>query len=179
MSRLARKPLQIPSGVEFKYNENILNIKGPKGEFKHKLHPSIDLDIQGNQVTLSLKKGFEQDKAMLGTTFQNVKNQVIGVSNGFEKKLILKGVGYRAKAQGKVLELTLGFSHPVKYTTAYDGITIETPSNTEIIVKGYNKQNVGQVASEIRAFRPREPYKGKGVLNEKDLERKLKETKKK
>jgi large subunit ribosomal protein L6 len=160
MSRIAKAPIELPSGVEFKYQGNQVSVKGPKGNLEMELHPSVSLEQEDNTITVKV----ENDSAipMAGTMRSLVGNMVTGVSEGFEKKLTLIGVGYRAQAQGKNLNMALGFSHPIDYAVP-EGITIETPSQTEIIVSGCDKQRVGQVASEIRAFRPPEPYKGKGV----------------
>jgi len=160
MSRVAKAPIEIPSGVELKIVDGAVNVKGPKGVLGLKLHPTVALEQEDKTITVkSLGSG---NLAMAGTFRALVNNLIEGVANGFEKKLTLVGVGYRAQAQGNNLSLALGFSHPVEYI-APEGITIETPSQTEIVVKGCDKQRVGQVAAEIRAFRPPEPYKGKGV----------------
>lgn len=176
-SRLARKPLEIPSGVEFKQTGQVINIKGPKGELKHDLHPAIDLKVEDNKISVELKKGQAPFKAMVGTTVVLLKSKIIGVNEGYTRKLELKGVGYRAKAKGNVLDLTLGLSHPVEYKIP-EGITIETPSNTEILVKGVSKEKIGQVLADIIKFRPPESYKGKGIRHEGQVIQ-LKETKKK
>lgn len=162
MSRVAKNPVNIPSGVTIDLKGQEIAVKGSKGELKQNVHVSVDVKIEDNQITFEGREGVEGAKAMSGTMRSLVNNMVTGVSQGFEKKLLLVGVGYRAKAQGKVLDLTLGFSHPVNYELP-EGVTVETPSNTEIIVKGIDKQVVGQVAANIRAYRPPEPYKGKGV----------------
>jgi len=162
MSRVANNPVVIPSGVTVDLKGLSLAVKGSKGELKQELHASVDVNVEDNQITFAGREGFDGAKAMSGTMRSIVNNMVTGVSEGFEKKLQLVGVGYRAKAQGKKLDLTLGFSHPVVYELP-EGITVETPSNTEIVVKGIDKQLVGQVAANIRAYRPPEPYKGKGV----------------
>ncbi len=178
MSRIARKPLNVPSGVEFKQQGNLITIKGPKGQFEYTVHKLVAVAVDGNVVLVAPKENHEKEaKAMVGTTRVLLENFVHGVHQGFEKKLELRGVGYRAKVQGKTLEMTLGHSHPIKYPIP-EGITIESPSNTEVVVKGACKQQVGQIAAEIRSKRPPEPYKGKGVryANEHIS---LKETKKK
>lgn len=177
MSRIAKKPLVLPSGVEFKLVSDVLNVKGSKGNLEFKVHPAVDINIDGKNVMVVLKKGQENFKAMVGTTRALLANMAEGVHTGFKKILHLKGVGYRAKVAGKNLELTLGFSHPVKYAIP-EGIKIETPSNTEIVVSGISKEKVGQTAAEIRAYRPPEPYKGKGVRYA-DEHVAIKETKKK
>lgn len=160
MSRVARIPVSLPSGIELKVQGNQVTVKGPKGTLALQLHPGISLVQENDKVTV--KPANDSQLAMAGTFRALVNNLVTGVSTGFEKKLTLVGVGYRAQAQGNTLSLALGFSHPVEYV-APAGITIEAPSQTEVIVKGCDKQRVGQVAAEIRAFRPPEPYKGKGV----------------
>jgi len=160
MSRVAKAPITIPSGTELKVQGELVNVKGPKGSLTLRLHPNVSLAEENGEITV--KPENESDVAMAGTFRALVSNLVTGVTEGFEKKLSLVGVGYRAQMQGNTLSLTLGFSHPVEYP-APEGITIETPSQTEVVVRGCDKQRVGQVAAEIRAFRPPEPYKGKGV----------------
>ncbi|MEE4218685.1 MAG: 50S ribosomal protein L6 [Xanthomonadales bacterium] len=160
MSRIAKAPIELPSGVEIKIAGSEVSVKGPKGSLVQQLHPSVS--VEQEDTTLTVKPASDSDIPMAGTFRSLVNNMVIGVSNGFEKKLTLVGVGYRAQVQGAKLTLALGYSHPIEYT-APEGVTIEVPSQTEIVVKGCDKQKVGQVASEIRAFRSPEPYKGKGV----------------
>ena len=162
MSRIASNPVAIPSGVEFNITGGIASVKGPKGEISHKIHELVEVKNSEGTLRFSAKDESTGAKALSGTTRAIINNMVTGVSAGFEKKLTIIGVGYRAAVQGKNLNLTLGFSHPVNYSIPA-GITIETPSQTEVVVKGIDKQRVGQVASEIRAYRPPEPYKGKGV----------------
>jgi large subunit ribosomal protein L6 len=162
MSRIAKKPVELPNGVELKEVGGELSVKGPKGELSLKLNSEVSLKVEDNVVTFEPKSGSRFATAVTGTTRSLVNNMVVGVSNGFERKLELVGVGYRAKAQGNKLNLSLGFSHPVDYEVP-EGITVETPSQTEVVVKGIDKQQVGQVAAEIRRYRPPEPYKGKGV----------------
>lgn len=160
MSRIAKSPIQVPAGVAIDIQDGEVKVKGPKGNLALQLHSSVSLDKDGD--TYLVKAASDSDVAMAGTFRALINNMLVGVSAGFEKKLALVGVGYRAQAQGKNLNLTLGYSHPIEYKTP-EGITIEVPSQTEIVVRGCDKQKVGQVASEIRAFRPPEPYKGKGV----------------
>lgn len=160
MSRVAKNPITLPSGVDINIDGSQLNVKGPKGKLALILHPAISFDVNDGQYLV--KPDSDKDLAMAGTFRALVNNMVTGVSIGFQKKLQLVGVGYRAQLQGNKLNLALGFSHPVVYI-APEGITIETPSQTEIIVSGCDKQKVGQVAAEIRSYRPPEPYKGKGV----------------
>ena len=161
MSRVAKNPITLPSGVEVKIAADAVSVKGKNGELTMPLPVDIQVKLEDNTVTIDADS-IARKPAMAGTMRALIGNMVTGVSDGFERKLTLVGVGYRAQAQGKTLNLSLGFSHPVNYPVP-DGITIETPSQTEIVVKGANKQVVGQVAAEIRAFRPPEPYKGKGV----------------
>ncbi len=160
MSRIAKKPIELPKGVEFKNADGRLEVKGPKGALHMNLHPAVTINAEDG--VLNVAPVNEADMAMAGTMRALVANMVEGVNNGFERKLALVGVGYRAAVQGKNLNLQLGFSHPVEFEVP-EGVTIETPSQTEIIVRGSDKQQVGQVAAKIRAYRPPEPYKGKGV----------------
>jgi large subunit ribosomal protein L6 len=162
MSRVAKMPVQLPKGVEFKLDGRRAVLKGPKGELSLEVDPSVEVVQEGAEL-LVRTPGTEKPKgAMAGTVRALLANMAKGVSEGFQKKLELVGVGYRAQAQGKVLNLTLGFSHPVAYQVP-EGITIETPSQTEVLVTGIDRQKVGQVAADIRGYRPPEPYKGKGV----------------
>jgi len=160
MSRIAKKPIEIPAGTEVTISGQTVSVKSKNGTMSMDLHDTVAIAQEGNELNLSPKN--DSSMAMTGTMRSLVNNMVIGTSQGFEKKLELIGVGYRAQAQGNTLNLTLGFSHPVNYAVP-EGITIETPSQTEILVKGIDKQKVGQVSAEIRAYRPPEPYKGKGV----------------
>jgi len=160
MSRVAKKPIALPKGVEFSLGEQQIQVKGPKGTLLGPRPDGVDVQVENGIVQLAAKS--DQDWAMAGTLRALLNNMVTGVSDGYERKLELVGVGYRASMQGKDLNLALGFSHPVLFKTP-DGITIETPTQTEILVKGADKQAVGQVAAKIRGYRPPEPYKGKGV----------------
>lgn len=162
MSRVAKNPVQIPAGVDATITGQTLTIKGSKGQAVHSIHTSVQVSKVENELTFAPKSADMKADALAGTTRALVGNMVKGVSQGFMKKLQLVGVGYRAQSQGKVLNLSLGFSHPVEFAVP-EGITVETPSQTEIVVKGIDKQMVGQVAANIRAYRPPEPYKGKGV----------------
>lgn len=162
MSRVAKKPIELPKGVEININGTQINVKGPKGALQQNIHALVDIQQDGSTLTFAARSAAPGAWAQAGTARALVNNLITGVSKGFERKLELVGVGYRAQAQGKVLNLTLGFSHPVNYSVP-EGITIETPSQTEIIVRGSDKQKVGQVAADIRSYRPPEPYKGKGV----------------
>lgn len=160
MSRVAKKPVAIPAGVTVNVDGQSLSIKGPKGNFDYSVHAEVNVEIQDNQIVFA--PNANRFFAMAGTMRALVNNMITGAAVGFERKLELVGVGYRAQAQGKKLNLSLGFSHPIVYEMP-EGITVETPSQTEILVKGADKQVVGQVAAKIRAYRPPEPYKGKGV----------------
>jgi large subunit ribosomal protein L6 len=162
VSRIAKYPVAVPSGVEVKIVDGLLSIKGPKGRLEYGLNPKVKVAQEGSQITFGTNDDSRFANAMSGTTRALVNNMVQGVTKGFEKRMTIIGVGYRAAVQGKGLNLTLGYSHPVVYPIP-EGITIETPSPTEIVVKGADKQIVGQVAAEIRAYRAPEPYKGKGV----------------
>ena len=160
MARL--NPISIPKGVDIKITEQHVGVKGSKGNLEHNVHSSVEITMEGDQLSFIPREGKSGAIAQSGTARAVINNMVLGVSQGFEKKLELVGVGYRAQAQGNKLNLTLGFSHPVEHLIP-EGITAETPSQTEVIIKGIDKQRVGQVAAEIRAYRPPEPYKGKGV----------------
>ena len=160
MSRIANKPVEVPSGVDIKLDGQNVRAKGSVGEMELTLHPSVS--VVQEDASLKVNANSSEFIAMAGTMRSLLDNLIVGVSKGFEKKLELVGVGYRAQSKGKTLNLSLGFSHPVDYAVP-EGITIETPSQTEIVVKGFDKQKVGQVAAEIRSYRPPEPYKGKGV----------------
>jgi len=163
MSRVANNPINIPSGVEVSLNGQMIDVKGAKGTLSFGIHSDVEVKKEENTLTFAPRNPNDGGTtALAGTTRAVVNNMVTGVSSGFEKKLELVGVGYRAQVQGNKLNLTLGFSHPVEYNVP-EGITIETPSQTEILVKGVDKQKVGQIAANIRAYRPPEPYKGKGV----------------
>ena len=177
MSRVANAPVELPKGVEFRQEGNLVTLKGGNGELSLELNTEVELKHEENVLTLSPRSGSRFSAAIAGTMRALLANMAKGVTDGFEKKLELKGVGYRAQAQGKSLNLSLGFSHPVVYE-APEGVSIETPSQTEIVVKGADKQKVGQAAAEIRGFRPPEPYKGKGVRYA-DERVQLKEAKKK
>ena len=162
MSRIANSPIELPSGVEVTLSGQDITVKGGKGSMTFSTHNDVEINKNENVLNVSVKNKSQSAVALAGTTRSLVNNMVTGVTQGFEKKLILNGVGYRAKASGKVLNLTLGFSHPVDYQLP-EGVTAETPSQTEIVLKSIDKQKLGQVAAEVRAFRPPEPYKGKGV----------------
>lgn len=160
MSRIAKAPITVAKGVDVKIDGRHVTVKGGKGTLEMDLHPNVSVALDGG--VLSVVPVNDSAWAMAGTMRALLNNMVQGVSEGFQKKLQLVGVGYRAQGKGKVLNLSLGFSHPIDYPVP-EGVTIDTPSQTEILVSGSDKQRVGQVAAEIRGFRPPEPYKGKGV----------------
>jgi large subunit ribosomal protein L6 len=162
MSRIANAPVPLPKGVEVSLSGQAVMVKGPKGSLEHNVHRDVKVEQEDGQLRFAARSGSKPAIAQAGTARAVVNNLVLGVSDGFEKRLQLIGVGYRAQVQGKQLNMALGFSHPVEYSMP-EGIVIETPSQTEIIVRGIDKQKVGQVSAEIRAYRPPEPYKGKGV----------------
>lgn len=160
MSRIAKAPITVAKGVDVKIDGQHVTVKGAKGALELNVHRSVAVSMDGAELTVTPAN--DSAWAMAGTMRALLNNMVRGVSAGFEKKLQLVGVGYRAQGKGKVLNLSLGFSHPIDFPVP-DGVTIDTPSQTEIVVSGSDRQRVGQVAAEIRAFRPPEPYKGKGV----------------
>ena len=162
MSRVAKAPISIPNGVEIKINENTITVKGNKGELSFDFDSSIRIEIEDKIVSMKWNKEDKISTAQAGTARAVVNNMVTGVSAGFERKLALVGVGYRAQAKGNILNLSLGFSHPVDFEVP-EGVVVETPTQTDIVLKGSDKQLLGQVAAKIRAYRPPEPYKGKGV----------------
>ena len=162
MSRIAKNPVTIPEKVEVSISPDLIMVKGPLGELKQTLTGNVEIKKEDSTLTFEAKTATKFSKAMSGTIRSLVQNMVTGVSTGFEKKLTLIGVGYKAAVQGNKINLELGFSHPVNHELP-DGVTAQTPSPTEILLKSSNKQMVGQVAAEIRNFRPPEPYKGKGV----------------
>lgn len=177
MSRIAKQPIALPKGVEVVIDDRKVTVKGGKGTLNMTLHPAVNLEQEGSTLRVVAQPAVAGHWAFAGTMRALVNNMVTGVSEGFVRRLQLVGVGYRAQAQGKVLSLTLGFSHPIEYQIP-EGVTIETPSPTEVVVRGSDKQLVGAVAAKIRSFRPPEPYKGKGVryVDERII---LKEAKKK
>ncbi|MFD1708097.1 50S ribosomal protein L6 [Siminovitchia sediminis] len=165
MSRIGNKPIEIPSGVTVTKDGNTVTVKGPKGELRNTFNSDINISIEDNVINVTRPSDAKEHRSLHGTTRSLVANMVEGVSKGFEKSLDLVGVGYRAQKQGKKLVLNVGYSHPVEFEPE-DGIEIDVPSNTKIIVKGYNKERVGALAADIRAVRPPEPYKGKGIRYE-------------
>ena len=162
MSRIAKVPIAVPSGVDVAVDGQKVSVKGPKGQMAWDVHSNVTVSHEDGSLKIAPRVESKENWIMAGTTRALVSNMVVGVSQGFEKKLALVGVGYRAQAKGKVLNLTLGFSHAIDYPVP-EGIEVQTPSQTEIVVAGADKQKVGQVAAEIRSYRPPEPYKGKGV----------------
>lgn len=162
MSRIGNKPVVVPAGVTITQSGNTVTVKGPKGELTREFSPNITLNISEGEVVLTRPDDTKENKTLHGTMRANLNNMVVGVSEGFEKALELIGVGYRAQLQGKKLVLNVGYSHPVEFETP-EGITIEVPSNTQIVVKGSNKEVVGELSANIRGVRPPEPYKGKGI----------------
>ena len=166
MSKIARKPIAIPEGIKFSINANMIDIEGPMGKLSFTKHENISIDQDEGSVLV--KTNDEEQVALSGTTRALLSNMVHGVSKGWVKKLKMIGVGYRAKADAKNLEITVGFSHPVKYHIP-EGLKIETPAQTEIVITGIDKQKVGQAAAEIRSYRPPEPYKGKGIRYEDEI----------
>ena len=162
MSRIAKSPVQIPGGVDVKINGQDVTVKGAKGTLNINVNNNVEVVQEENELKVKPRENSKAAWAQSGTARSLLNNLVLGVTQGFQKKLVLNGVGYRAKAAGKSVNLTLGFSHPVDYSLP-EGVTAETPSQTEIVLSSADKQLVGQVAAEIRAFRPPEPYKGKGI----------------
>jgi len=162
MSRVAKAPVAIPAGVTVTLSGQDIKVKGPVGELSRTIHGFVAISQEENNLITTIACEHKTAWAQAGTARALINNMIEGVSKGFEKKLVLQGVGYRAKAAGKSLDLSLGFSHPIKHTIP-EGITVETPSQTEITLKGADKQVVGQTAADIRAYRKPEPYKGKGV----------------
>mgnify|MGYP006391667199 FL=1 len=162
MSRVGRKVITIPSGVELKQEGNKITVKGPKGQLEREFSPEITVKVENGEINVARPNDLPDIRALHGTTRAVLNNMIVGVSQGFEKKLELVGVGYRVQAAGKGLTLSLGFSHPVEIEPV-EGITFKVEGNTKISVEGINKELVGQIAANIRAKRPPEPYKGKGV----------------
>ena len=162
MSRIGNKVVVLPAGVEIKQDGNNITVKGPKGELTREFSSDIKMNIEGNEVTFTRPNDSKEMKTIHGTTRANFNNMVVGVSEGFQKALELIGVGYPAQVQGNKLTLNVGYSHPVEMT-APEGVTFEVPANKQVIVKGINKEVVGELAANIRGVRPPEPYKGKGI----------------
>jgi len=162
MSRVARMPVPVPKGVEINLAAELISVKGPLGTLNHRVNPKVRITREGDELRFAAADESREASALSGTFRALVSNMVTGVTKGFERKLALVGTGYRAQAQGTNLNLSLGFSHPVVYRLP-EGVKAETPTQTEILIKGSDRQRVGQVAAEIRGYRPPEPYKGKGV----------------
>ena len=162
MSRVAKKPIPLPTGVQINIQERLVEVKGPKGTLAMQMHDDVSASVDAGVLNVTAANEAPRAWAQAGTARALLNNMVTGVSQGYERKLEIVGVGYRAQAKGPVLNLTLGYSHPVEFQVPA-GITIETPTQTEILIKGVDKQQVGQVAANIRAYRRPEPYKGKGV----------------
>jgi|SRR5690625_4986388 len=165
MSRIGNLPIELPEGVEVELNGNTITVKGKNGELTRDLNPAMDITVEENEVVVNRRDDSKVSRMLHGTTRSIVNNMVEGVSNGFSKKLEIVGVGYRAQLQGNKLVLNLGLSHPVEFETP-EGLEVEVPSNTEVIIKGNDKEAVGALAANIRAVRSPEPYKGKGVRYE-------------
>lgn len=162
MSRIGLKPIEIPEGVEVKQDGNTITVKGPKGTLTLDIHHDMKINIDGNVLTVERPSDHKEHRSLHGTTRSNIANMVEGVSKGFEKSLEIIGVGYRVQKQGNKVVINAGYSHPVEIEKI-EGIEIDVPKNTEVVVKGIDKQLVGAVAANIRAIRPPEPYKGKGI----------------
>ena len=177
MSRIAKYPVNVPDKVQVSVDKDGLTVKGPLGTLSQPIDRQVVVKVENNQVTFAAADESKAANAMSGTLRATVANMVHGVKDGFSKKLTLVGVGYRAQAQGQKLNLSLGFSHPIVYSLP-EGVKAETPTQTEILIKGVDRQKVGQVAAEVRAYKPPEPYKGKGVRYA-DERVVIKETKKK
>jgi large subunit ribosomal protein L6 len=177
MSRVAKAPVQIPAGVEVTLSGQDIKVKGPIGELSRTVHELVTVSHADNMITTTVAVENSASWAQAGTARALINNMIIGVSKGFEKKLVLNGVGYRAKAEGQNLNLALGYSHPINHTIPTE-LTVETPVQTEVVLKGADKQLVGQVAANIRAYRKPEPYKGKGIRYSDEIVRR-KEAKKK
>ncbi|MBS4221015.1 50S ribosomal protein L6 [Bacillus sp. FJAT-49711] len=165
MSRIGKKPIEIPAGVTVTKKDSTVTVKGPKGELTNTFNSDIAINIEDNVINVTRPSEAKEHRSLHGTTRSLLSNMVEGVSKGFEKSLELVGVGYRAQKQGSKLVLNVGYSHPVEFEPEA-GVEIEVPANTKIIVKGFNKEKVGALASNIRAVRPPEPYKGKGIRYE-------------
>ncbi|GIP61188.1 50S ribosomal protein L6 [Paenibacillus woosongensis] len=165
MSRIGRKPITVPSGVDITLDNNVITVKGPKGSLTRELHKDMKITVENNEITVERPSDHKTHRSLHGTTRSVVSNMVSGVTEGFTRNLELVGVGYRASKSGEKLVLNVGYSHPVEITPE-PGITFEVPSNTKIVVSGINKERVGEYAAKIRSVREPEPYKGKGIKYE-------------
>lgn len=165
MSRVGRKPIQIPKGVTVTYESNVITVKGPKGELKNTVHPSIAVEIKGNEIFVTRPSDEKKIRALHGLWRALIQNMITGVVDGYTRKLEIVGIGYRAEMKGSKLNLLLGYSHPILFAPP-EGVKVEAPTQTNIVVSGIDKQLVGLVAAKIRSFRPPEPYKGKGIKYE-------------
>ncbi len=163
MSRIGKQPVQLPDKVQFSLNGDIITVKGPKGNLERQLHPAIELEVKDNVVTVSTDTTNKKKVALQGLFRSLISNMVTGVTTGYEKKLVLSGIGYRAEVKGKSLILSVGFSNPVDFPLP-DGIAANVENNTKITLTGINKETLGQAAANIRDLRPPEPYKGKGIM---------------
>jgi large subunit ribosomal protein L6 len=170
LSRIGKKPIQIPSGIKIEKMNGYLKVKGPKGELELKLHPNIQVNIDKEELVVSRNSDVKKDKALHGLFRSLIYNNIIGVKDGYSKKLEIVGVGYRAELKGKKIQLSLGYSHPIVFSPS-DNIKLEVPTPTSINISGIDKQLVGMVAAKIRSFRPPEPYKGKGIKYENEVVR--------
>ncbi|WP_313469914.1 50S ribosomal protein L6 [Carnobacterium sp.] len=162
MSRIGNKTITVPEGVTVTRNENEVTVKGPKGELTRSFSPIITMTVEGNEISFTRPNDLKENRAMHGTMRANLNNMIVGVTEGFKKELELIGVGYRAQLQGNKLVMSVGYSHPVEFDIE-EGLTVEVPSNTRVLIKGSNKERVGELAANVRAIRPPEPYKGKGI----------------
>ena len=163
MSRIGKKPVQLPDKVQFALNGNMISVKGPKGSLERQLHPAVEISINGDFVTVKTDTSNKKKVALQGLFRSLISNMVTGVTNGYEKKLILSGIGYRAEVKGKSLILNVGYSNPVEFKLP-DGVSVNVEKNTQVILQGIDKETVGQTAANIRDIRPPEPYKGKGIM---------------
>lgn len=165
MSRIGRLPVKIPKGIKVSVQDGRVQIEGPKGKMAQELSPEVSVKVEGDSVMVSRSDDSKRAKSLHGLYRNLIKNAVAGLTEGFSRSLVISGVGYKAEVKGKSLVLTLGYSTPIEYPIP-DGVSMEVEANTRILVKGADKQRIGQIASEIRAFRPIEPYKGKGIRHE-------------
>ncbi len=163
MSRIGKKPVQLPEKVQFSINGDRINVKGPKGVLERKVHPAVKLEISENTIHVKIDAGNQKNVALQGLYRSLIANMVTGVTSGYEKKLILSGIGYRAEAKGNTLVLNVGYSNPVSFNLP-EGVSVAVENNTQIILSGIDKESLGQVAANIRGLRPPEPYKGKGIM---------------